>query len=84
MIHGCPCLPGDGRIPSGLRIESGDLVMVSLKHFLRDTIPIWRSANMAPGIDGRTLPSHIVQLIGIRPDSDQCKGDRVGQARVNE
>eukprot|EP00959_Pyramimonas_sp_CCMP1952_P442907 9271915-Pyramimonas_sp.AAC.1 len=39
---------------------------------------------MTSGNNGRNPPSHIVQLIGIRPNSVQCKYDRVGQVWVNE
>eukprot|EP00959_Pyramimonas_sp_CCMP1952_P024962 523830-Pyramimonas_sp.AAC.1 len=80
-------MPIDGRIQSGLRVESDALIRVCLKNLLRDNIPVWRSANdiiMTSGIQGRILPSHIVQLIGIMPYCAQCKYDRVGQVWVNE
>eukprot|EP00959_Pyramimonas_sp_CCMP1952_P192818 4031949-Pyramimonas_sp.AAC.1 len=59
--------------------------MVSLKNLVRDSIPIWRSANdvvMTAGRNGRIPPTHIVQLIGILPSTD-CQINRVGQVWVN-
>eukprot|EP00959_Pyramimonas_sp_CCMP1952_P242747 5074291-Pyramimonas_sp.AAC.1 len=66
FVHGCPYLPGDNRIQSGLRVDSEVLVMVSLKNLLRDNALIWHSANdiiMSAGRDGRIPPTHIVKLI---------------------
>eukprot|EP00959_Pyramimonas_sp_CCMP1952_P445302 9323774-Pyramimonas_sp.AAC.1 len=62
------------------------LAMVILKKLLRDDTPIWRSANdiiIASGNNGRIPPCRTVQLIGIKPNSVQCKYDRVGQVRVH-
>eukprot|EP00959_Pyramimonas_sp_CCMP1952_P453332 9468061-Pyramimonas_sp.AAC.1 len=59
--------------------------MASLKNLLRDNIPIWRSANdivMTAGRNGRILPTHIAQLIGILP-SRSCLHNRVEQTWVN-
>eukprot|EP00959_Pyramimonas_sp_CCMP1952_P100024 2091498-Pyramimonas_sp.AAC.1 len=52
---GCPCLPGDGRIQSDLRMEPEALIMVSLKNLLRETsrfggLPMtspWRRVSVA-------------------------------------
>eukprot|EP00959_Pyramimonas_sp_CCMP1952_P101506 2123484-Pyramimonas_sp.AAC.1 len=87
MIRGCPCFPGEWRIQSGLRMESEVLILVSLRNLLRDDILAWRSANdiiMAAGIRGRISPGHMVQFVGIEPNSVQCKYGRVGQAWVDE
>eukprot|EP00959_Pyramimonas_sp_CCMP1952_P256395 5355601-Pyramimonas_sp.AAC.1 len=39
---------------------------------------------MTFGINGRSPPSHIVQFIGVEPNSVQCRCDRVEQVWVNE
>eukprot|EP00959_Pyramimonas_sp_CCMP1952_P321422 6726024-Pyramimonas_sp.AAC.2 len=60
--------------------------MASLKCFLRDHMAIWRSANdiiMTAGRKGIPPPTHIVQLIGILPNTNQCRYHRVGHAWVN-
>eukprot|EP00959_Pyramimonas_sp_CCMP1952_P004015 84346-Pyramimonas_sp.AAC.1 len=71
FAHGCPCLPGDNRTQCGLRMDSEVLIMVSLKNMIRGNVPAWRPANdivMTAGRNGRILPIHIAQLIGILPN----------------
>eukprot|EP00959_Pyramimonas_sp_CCMP1952_P105808 2212293-Pyramimonas_sp.AAC.2 len=85
-VHGCPCLPGDNRSQSCLRIDSELLGMVSLKNLLRDSISVRRSVNdviMTAGWEGGVPPSHNDQLIGILPNRTQCRHDRVGQVWIN-
>eukprot|EP00959_Pyramimonas_sp_CCMP1952_P420577 8810000-Pyramimonas_sp.AAC.1 len=82
VIHGRPYLPADGRIQSGLLMESEALTMVGLKNLLRDNILVRRPASdvvLTSGINGRIPPGRIVQLIGIKPSIVQCRYDRVGQ-----
>eukprot|EP00959_Pyramimonas_sp_CCMP1952_P086523 1809829-Pyramimonas_sp.AAC.1 len=86
FLHGCPCLPGDNRIQTGLRIDPEVLVMAGTKNLSRDNTPIWRSANdivMTAGWNGRIPPTHIVQLIGILP-CYTCQCNRVGQRDSNQ
>eukprot|EP00959_Pyramimonas_sp_CCMP1952_P068711 1434190-Pyramimonas_sp.AAC.1 len=85
FAHGCPYLPGDSKIQSGLRMDSEVLIMASLKNLIRDNIPVWRSANdivMTAGRHGRIPPTHIVQLIGILPEYHR-QYNRVGQIWIN-
>eukprot|EP00959_Pyramimonas_sp_CCMP1952_P411550 8624058-Pyramimonas_sp.AAC.1 len=87
MIHGCPYLPGDGRIQSGLRVDSEGLILVSLKNLFRDNAPVCRSANdiiMTSGVNGRIPVSSLVQLIGIQHSTVLRTDDRLGQTWVNE
>eukprot|EP00959_Pyramimonas_sp_CCMP1952_P331926 6950427-Pyramimonas_sp.AAC.1 len=82
MIHGCPYLLGDGRIQSGLRMDSEVLIPVRLQNLIRDRIPVWRSANginLTSGVRGRIPVSSLVQLIGIKRSRDRCVHDRIGQ-----
>eukprot|EP00959_Pyramimonas_sp_CCMP1952_P324687 6796248-Pyramimonas_sp.AAC.1 len=74
VFRGRPYLHGDGRIHSGLRMESEVLVTVGHKKLLRDS-----DAIMTSGINGGISPSRTVQLIGIKPNNVQCEDDRVGQ-----
>eukprot|EP00959_Pyramimonas_sp_CCMP1952_P404918 8486367-Pyramimonas_sp.AAC.1 len=86
LVHGCPYLLGNNRIQSGLRVDFNVLILISLKNLLRDRVAVWRSATdfiKMAGRSGVLPPTHIVQLIGILPNSDQCKYSRVGHAWVN-
>eukprot|EP00959_Pyramimonas_sp_CCMP1952_P287104 6004035-Pyramimonas_sp.AAC.1 len=65
MMHGCPCLPGDRRIQSGLRMESEVLIMVSLNNLLRDDLLAWRSANDIVMISGINAGFRKVQLSSL-------------------
>eukprot|EP00959_Pyramimonas_sp_CCMP1952_P204434 4275223-Pyramimonas_sp.AAC.1 len=74
FVHAWPYLPGDSRIQSGLRVDSEVLCVVCWKNLLRNSVPIWRSANdiiTSAGRIGSIPPTHIVQLIGILPNY-QC------------
>eukprot|EP00959_Pyramimonas_sp_CCMP1952_P334588 7006751-Pyramimonas_sp.AAC.2 len=58
MVQGCPYVPGDKHIQSGLRVDAEVLILVSLKNLIRDGIQVWRSANdiiMTSGVQGRIL-----------------------------
>jgi len=85
MIHGCPYLPGDARIQSGLRPDSEVIIMISLKELLRNNIRVWRSANdivMTSGAQGRIPVSMFVQIIGVK-NVQKYKYDRSGQVWLN-
>eukprot|EP00959_Pyramimonas_sp_CCMP1952_P429533 8995724-Pyramimonas_sp.AAC.1 len=85
FVHGCPYLPGDNRIQSGLLMDLEALILVSLKNLIRDNIPVWRPANdivMTAGRNGRIPPTHIAQSIGILPNH-MCKYNSVGQIWIN-
>ena len=81
FIHGCPYLPGDDRIHSGLRPDSEVILMISLSTLIRDGYKVWRSANdivMTSGAQGRIPVDSIIQMIGVKHHPD-CKYDRTGQ-----
>ena len=81
FIHGCPYLPGDDRIQSGLRQESEVILMISVSQLIRDHVKVWRSANdivMTSGINGRRPVSYIMQMIGVKHDP-KYKYDRTGE-----
>ena len=81
FIHGCPYLPGDDRIQSGLRPDSEVILMISVSQLVRDKIPVWRSANdivMTKGQQGRIPVGYIIQMIGIKHNA-KYRHDRTGQ-----
>ena len=69
FVHGCPYLPGDKRILSGIRPDSDCIIFVSLKSLLQQGHRVWRSANdiiLTSGFCGRIHPRCIMQITGLR------------------
>eukprot|EP00959_Pyramimonas_sp_CCMP1952_P427426 8951763-Pyramimonas_sp.AAC.1 len=68
MIQGCPYLPGDKRIQSGLRTDAEVLILVGLGNLIRYSI-------LTSGVKGRIAVSSLVRLIGVKHNEDQCVHD---------
>ena len=67
FVHGCPYLPGDPRILSGLRRDSEVLIFGCMRRMMFHCITAWRSLNdvvRSRGDEGRIHPKYVSQLVG--------------------
>ena len=87
VVHGCPFLPGDPRIKSGMRPDSELLLFISIPVLLQHGVPVWRSANdivLIPGHEDIIYPRYIIQLAATKgPRADRCSLDLAPNGRLS-